>query len=476
MCYISCIFMNSSIFRAYDIRGIYPGEINEKAAYQIGRGFAAYLLATESVKPEKIVVGYDARVSSPVLFRSFAQGVNDRGFDVWDIGLSTVDMVYFASGLMNLPAAMITASHNPKEYNGFKLMKTGAEFIGIDSGLEEIKKIIIEGSSLPHAEVKRGKVIEQSVFNEYLRHVLNFIDTDSLKPMRVVIDTGSGAVGPVIKKVLEKIPIDYTPLYFTPDGDFPYREPNPSLKNNLAGLMEEVKTHHYHFGCAFDGDGDRIIFVDENGELISPSIAGALMARYLLKQNHYGKIVHTAVASRIIEDIARAYGGEAIREKVGHTYIAKKMRAKDGILGIETSGHYFFKNNFYADSGIISFLVMLQILSQTNKSLSSLASELAQYISIAEINLKIENPNEFIKKIAQNFEGYDTDWLDGLSIRTEDFWLNIRPSNTEPLVRLNIEAKNELVLERIKKDFKILMNTINSDIQFEVESRAKAIQ
>ncbi len=452
---------NQSIFRAYDIRGIYPEEVNEKTAYQIGRAFAAYLKESETEIPEKIAVGRDARLSSPVLSRSFISGIIDQGINVWDIGLVTVDIVYFASGYFRLPAAMVTASHNPKEYNGFKLMKKDVEFIGIGSGLEEIKRIVMGESSLPRFKAERGKVVEQPIFNEYLSHVLNFINMDALRPIRVAIDTGSGAVGPIIKKVLEKIPIDYTPLYFAPDGDFPYREPNPSLKNNLDGLIEEVKTHHYHFGCAFDGDGDRIIFVDENGEIVNPSIIGALMARYLLKQNHYGKIIYVAVASRIIEDIARVHNGEVIREKVGHTYIARRMRAEDGILGIETSGHYFFKNNFYADSGIISFLVMLQILSQTNKSLSILASELAKYISITEINLEVANPDEFIKKIAQNFEGYDMDWLDGLTVRTEDFWFNIRSSNTEPLVRLNIESSDELILNRVKKDLISLIKKYN---------------
>jgi len=456
--------VNPKIFRAYDIRGIYPQDLNEKSAYKIGRAFAAYLKENEAESPEKIAVGRDARLSSPALSRSFISGIIDEGINVLDIGLVTVDMTYFASGYFHIPAAMVTASHNPKEYNGFKLMKKDVEFMGIGSGLEEIKKMITGESALPRFKAECGKIAEQSVLNQYLDHVLNFVDIDALRPMRVAIDTGSGVVGPVIKKVLEKIPIDYTPLYFAPDGDFPYREPNPSLKNNLGGLTEEVKTHHYHFGCAFDGDGDRIIFVDENGETVNPSIIGALMARYLLKKNHYGKIVYAAVAGRIIEDVVRAYNGMAIREKVGHTYVAKRMRAEDGILGIETSGHYFFKNNFYADSGIISFLIMLQILSQTNKSLSVLARELAKYVSIAEINLKAANPDELIKKIAQNFEGYEMNWLDGLTVETPDFWLNIRPSNTEPLVRLNIEAKDEIILNRVKKDLINLIKMKAPDI------------
>ena len=456
--------VNPKIFRAYDIRGIYPQDLNEKTAYQIGRAFAAYIKESETESPEKIAVGRDARLSSPALSHSFISGITDEGINVLDIGQVTVDMAYFASGYFHIPAAMVTASHNPKEYNGFKLMKKNVEFIGIGSGLEEIKRIITGESILPRFKSERGKIAEQSILNNYLNHVLNFIDIDALRPMRVAIDTGSGVVGPVIKKVLEKIPIDYMPLYFAPDGDFPYREPNPSLKNNLGGLTEEIKTHHYHFGCAFDGDGDRIIFVDENGETVNPSIIGALMTRYLLKKNHYGKIIYVAVAGRVIEDVVRAYSGTAIREKVGHTYVAKRMRAEDGILGIETSGHYFFKNNFYADSGIISFLMMLQILSQTNKSLSVLARELTKYVSIAEINLKAANPDEFIKKIAQNFEGYEMNWLDGLTVETPDFWLNIRPSNTEPLVRLNIEAKDEIILNRVKKDLINLIKMKAPDI------------
>ena len=456
--------VNPKIFRAYDIRGIYPQDLNEKTAYQIGRAFAAYIKESETESPEKIAVGRDARLSSPALSHSFISGITDEGINVLDIGQVTVDMAYFASGYFHIPAAMVTASHNPKEYNGFKLMKKNVEFIGIGSGLEEIKRIITGESILPRFKSERGKIAEQSILNNYLNHVLNFIDIDALRPMRVAIDAGSGVVGPVIKKVLEKIPIDYMPLYFAPDGDFPYREPNPSLKNNLGGLTEEIKTHHYHFGCAFDGDGDRIIFVDENGETVNPSIIGALMARYLLKKNHYGKIIYVAVAGRVIEDVVRAYSGTAIREKVGHTYVAKRMRAEDGILGIETSGHYFFKNNFYADSGIISFLMMLQILSQTNKSLSVLARELTKYVSIAEINLKAANPDEFIKKIAQNFEGYEMNWLDGLTVETPDFWLNIRPSNTEPLVRLNIEAKDEIILNRVKKDLINLIKMKAPDI------------
>ena len=438
--------LNPSIFRAYDIRGIYPDELNEKTAYQIGRAFAVYLKENEVNKPEKVVVGYDARVSSPILKRSFIEGILDEGINIWDIGLVTVDMVYFASGHFNLPAAMITASHDPKDWNGFKLMKNGVEFFNV----QDLEIIISEKKGTPLQG--KGEVTEGDIKGDYLKHVLSFIDAEAIRPMRIVIDASSGAVGPVLKLILEKLPLEYLPINFSPNGKFPNHEPDPTKEKNITDLRNTVSAGHYHFGCAFDGDGDRIIFVDERGEAANPSIIGALMARYFLKQYPYGKIVYSAVASKIIPDIISIYNGEAIRERVGHTFIKKHLKETDGILGIETSGHYYFKKNFYADSGIISFLVMLNILSSEKKSLSVLVSEFSKYVSIPETNLKIINPQEFIKRIAQNFEGYDIDWLDGLTVRTSDFWLNLRPSNTEPLVRLNIEAKDELILNRVKDD------------------------
>ncbi|MEK7578780.1 MAG: phosphomannomutase/phosphoglucomutase [Patescibacteria group bacterium] len=402
-----------SIFRAYDIRGIYPDELNEKTAYQIGRAFAVYLKENEINKPEKVVVGHDVRASSPVLKRSFMEGVMNEGIDVWDVGLGTVDMVYFASSYFHLPAAMITASHNPKEWNGFKLMKSNMEFFAV----KDLEMIISEKRYAAPRE--KGKITGGDIKSDYLKHVLSFVDMDMIRPMRIAIDVRSGTVGPILKLILEKLPL-------------------------------EINIDHYNFGCTFDGDGDRANFIDERGEKVNPSIIGALMARYFLKRYFYGKIVYSATVSKIVPDVINIYGGEAIRERVGHTFIKKRLKESGGILGVEATGHYYFKKNFYADSGIISFLVMLDILSGEKKSLSVLVSELSKYVSIPEINFEISNPQDFIKKIAQSFEGYDVDWLDGLTVRTSDFWLNLRPSNTEPLVRLNIEAKDELILNRIK--------------------------
>ncbi|MCX6813231.1 MAG: phosphomannomutase/phosphoglucomutase [Candidatus Azambacteria bacterium] len=417
--------LNPSIFRAYDIRGIYPDELNEETAYKIGCAFAVYLKEKQSEQSEKIVVGHDARISSPILKRAFTEGVINEGINVWDIGLVTVDMVCFASNYFHLPAAMITASHNPKDWNGFKLMKSDVEFFAtedLEAMINEKKEILSQ---------KKGVVAKMDIKSDYLKHVLSFVDLGIIRPMRITIDIKSDAVGKIFKSILEKLPL-------------------------------EISAEHYHFGCAFDSDGDRISFTDENGDVVNPSIIGALMAKYFLKKEPYGKIVYSVIVGKIVSDVINIYGGEAIREKVGHTFIERRLKETGGILGIEASGHYYFKKNFYADSGIISFLVMLDILSGEKKSLSVLASEFSKYVSIPEMNFftksgsasggKVVNPEELIKKIAQNFEGYDIDWLDGLTVRTSDFWLNLRPSNTEPLVRLNIEAKDELVLGRVKDD------------------------
>ncbi len=438
--------INPSIFRVYDIRGAYPSEINEEVAYKIGRAFGFYLKENEAKNIEKVIVGYDARVSSPVLKRAFTEGLMDEGIDIWDVGLVTVDAIYFASGFFHLPAAIITASHNRKECNGFKLMKSDVDSIIIN----DIKNIIDENKSLEPE--KKGILVEKDIAGDYIKHVLSFTSADAIRPMRAVIDANSGAAGPVLKMILEKLPVEYVPMNFSPNGDFPHHEPDPTKEKNITDLKNKVSAGHYHFGCAFDGDGDRIIFVDERGESISPSVIGALMAKYFLKKNPYGKIVYGAVASKIVFDTINAYNGEAIREKVGHTFIREHLKKIDGLFGIETSGHYFFQKNFYADSGIISFLTMLDILSNERKGLSVLVGEFSKYVSIPEISFNIKESEEVIKKVAQNFEGYDLDWLDGLSVRTPDFWLNLRPSNTEPLLRLNIEAKSELILNRVKDD------------------------
>jgi len=403
--------INPSIFRAYDIRGIYPGELNEETAYKIGRAFAIYL-KENSADFSKIVIGHDARISSPILKRAFIEGAINEGMNIWDIGLATVDMVYFASGYFHFPAAMITASHNSKDWNGFKLMKSDVSFFSV----KDLEAIINEERKTSQ---ERGEVTMEDIKSDYINHVLGVIDTDKIRPMRIAIDIKSDAVGRVLKSIFEKLPL-------------------------------EISTEHYHFGCAFDSDGDRISFTDEKGNAINPSIIGALFARHFLKKDPHEKIIYSTIVSKIVPDMVNAYNSEAIRERVGHTFIEKRLKETGGILGIEASGHYYFRKNFYADSGIISFLTLLDILSNEKKSLSVLVGEFSKYVSIPEMNFEIGDSEEIIKKVAQNFEGYDLDWLDGLSVRTPDFWLNLRPSNTEPLLRLNIEAKSEIILNRVK--------------------------
>lgn len=410
----SQFMLHNSIFRAYDIRGIYPGDLNEEIAYKVGRAFAVYL-KENNIAFSKIFVGHDARISSPILKKSFIEGVINEGTGVWDIGLATVDMVYFASGYFHFPAVMITASHNLKEWNGFKLMKSDVDFFPV----KDLETIINE-EKINFAQ-KRGEVVTEDITSDYIKHVLETIEIEKIKPMKIAVDIKSDAVGKIFKSVLEKLPV-------------------------------EISAENYHFGCAFDSDGDRINFTDEKGKAISSSIIGALMVKYCLEKNPNGKIVYSANVSKIVPDMIIAHNGEAIREKVGHTFIERRLKEMGGILGIEASGHYYFKKNFYADSGIISFLAMLDILSKENKSLSVLVSEFLKYVSIPEMNFAVDTSEEVIKKVAKNFEGYDLDWLDGLSVRTPDFWFNLRPSNTEPLLRLNIEATNETVLNRVKDE------------------------
>jgi len=278
---------------------------------------------------------------------------------------------------------------------------------------------------------EKGKVIAEDIKDEYVKHVLGAVDMEKIRPMKIAVDMKSDAVGKIFKSILEKLPV-------------------------------EINAENYAFGCVFDSDGDRINFTDEMGVAINPSIIGALMAKYFLKKNHNGKIIYSATTGKIVSDTIAACGGEGIRERVGHTFIERCLKETGGILGIEASGHYYFKKNFYADSGIIAFLVMLEILSGENKSLSVLVSKFSKYVSIPEMNFSVDNPEEVIKKVAKNFEGYDIDWLDGLTVRTPDFWMNLRSSNTEPLLRLNIEAMNEAVLNRVKAD---LVSQINSLIK-----------
>ena len=453
------MMVKSSIFRAYDIRGIYPKDLNEKTAYQIGRAFAVYLKENVSLRdisrrekilsPEKVVVGRDARSSSPILARSFIDGLTNEGINVWDIGTATVDVVYFASGKYHLPAAMVTASHNPEEWNGFKLMKSNVEFFPPKDLCPYVtspvgREITISFVRKSDDISKKGEITHENIKENYLKHIFSFINVDAIRPMRIVVNSSSDAVNLMLKPVLEKLPIDYV------------------TKKGESDLKYEITSGHYHFGCSFDTDGDRVVFIDENGELVNPSIIGAIMVRHFLKKRQYGKVVYGADVSKIVPDVVSAYNGEPIREKVGHTYISSRLKEVDGIIGIESSGHYYLKDNFYADSGIISFLIMLEILSGQKKSLSTLVLEFSKYFSIPEITFstkggsasdeKVINQEEFIKNIAQNFEGYNLDWLDGLTVTTSDFWLNLRSSNTETLVRLNIEARDEIILNRVKQD------------------------
>lgn len=456
--------VNESIFKAYDIRGRYPSEINEDTAYSIGQAFGTFLFQNEPAFESEVVLGSDVRISSPALRNSAAMGLRDTGIDVLDIGPVTVDAVYFASAFWHRPALMVTASHNPKDWNGFKLMMKDAGFLGSDFGLGELKALIKRGDFLK-AE-KKGVEEKRSIVSEYLEHLLGFLDVSRVRPMRVAIDSGSGSCGVFLERLLDKLPLEVRKLNFAPDGNFPSHDPNPTREENLLELKGVLAEGHFSFGVAFDGDGDRIVFLDEDGEFVSPSIIGAILARFLLLRNGAGAIVYSVASGRIIPEVVKAYNGLAYEERVGHNFISKKLRQLGGILGIEASGHYFFRNNFFFDSGLASFLVALEAFSGQKKSLGALRREFSKYFSF-QTDFPLRSPEKLIDLAANYFSGFEVKRIDGLSVATPDFWFNLRASNTEPLARLTLEAKEELVLVRAKHELMDLIAKIikeNSEI------------
>jgi len=445
--------INQAIFRAYDIRGIYPDEIDEKSAYQIGLAFAAYVKDSGT---EQIITGCDARISSPVLSRSFIRGVTDAGINILNIGLAPVDMVYFASGSMHLPAAMITASHNPGEYNGFKLMRKDADLMGINSGLSDVKKLIEEKRPL---KSKKGLVVEKSIKNDYIEHVLGFTEYDYIRPMRIAVDAGSGSVGPILGKILGKLSVNYTPLYFNPDGNFPYHEPDPKKEKNLSDLKNEVTTNHYHFGCAFDGDGDRLGMIDERGAIIWPDRYMILLSRLVLAKNPGAKVVFDVkVSEALIEDIT-AHGGIPIMCKTGHSYIKAKMIEEEAALAGEMSGHIFFRDNFYGfDDAFFAALKILEYLSAEDKPLSQIVASTPYYISTPTIQVQTTDEDKYgiVEKLTEEFkgEGYRVTDINGARVYIGDGWGLVRASSNTPTLVLRFEAKTQEGLNNIQKNFR----------------------
>ena len=434
----------SGIFKAYDIRGIYGKELDEKLAYKIGCAYVSFL------KCKKIVIGKDMRKSGDKLFNVLAGGVIDSGCEVVDIGLTDTPMFYFAVAKYGLDGGiMVTASHNPKEYNGFKMTREKAIPISYDTGIDKIEELVSKNKL--KKSVKKGKITKKDVMNDYTNHVLKIFNSKKLKKLKVVIDCGNGMGGLVTPKIFKKLNLEIIPLFWDLDGNFPNHEPNPLKPENIKDLRKKVKEVKADVGIAFDGDVDRVGFVDEKANYISGDIITALIAKKLLKSHPKEKIMYDLRSSWATKECILENGGKPILSRVGHSYIKDKMRKENALFAGELSSHFYFRDNFYVENAMGAALMILHLMSEENKSLSQLARPLQKYFSSGEINSEVKDKNRKLKEIEKKYKTGKTLRLDGLSVEFKDWWFNIRPSNTEPVLRLNVEAKSKKLMEE-KRD------------------------
>ena len=435
------------IFKSYDIRGLYPEELNEHTSEKIGMATVQFL---KSIKPdvENIVIGRDCRLSSNMLAKSLMEGIQEAGMNCIDIGEVSTDVTYFSVGHFNYDAGItVTASHNPSKYNGFKICHEKAIPISFDTGLSKISELSRQ-TRLPATGLP-GKIIEKNILDEYKKHVLRF--ADHIRPLKIVVDAGNGMAGKMIPLVFEGLPCKVVPLYFNLDGNFPNHEPDPLNKKNLQDLQKKVRTTKSHLGVAFDGDADRCVFVDENGQVIGCDLITAVIARELLKKEKGAAIVYDLRSSKVLPEEIKESGGTPYRERVGHSHIKVTMREKNALFGGELSGHYYFRENYFADSGIIALITVLNILSKKNVPMSNLIAPLKRYYATGEVNFKVEEKDQKIDEIAEHFKDGKIDYLDGVTVQFKDWWFNVRKSNTEPFLRLNLEGKTKAIMEKRQK-------------------------
>jgi phosphomannomutase len=439
--------MDESIFKAYDIRGRYPDALNEDVARKIGRAFVNFL----GLSGSRVVVGRDMRLSGEPLEEAFVRGVTEAGADVLDIGLVSTDALYFAVGHLEEPGgAMITASHNPKDYNGFKLCREDAIALSGDEGISQIRDLITSGK-LPEPNEDAGSVEEGDITEDYAEHCLSFINTEGLRPLKIVVDAGNGMAGKMLPPIFEKLPFGYVPMYFELDGSFPNHPPNPIEPQNIEDLQERVVAESADFGVAFDGDADRCFVVTEKGVTISGDILATLVAKNVLEKEPGAAIIYSAVCSKALPELVRREGGRPIRTKAGHSIIKPEMRKHDAAFGGEHSGHFYFRDNYFADSGIIAMLTVAELVGRQEEPLSELLVPIDSYFRSGEINSEVEDQHEVMKRVEEHYAERDDpeiDHLDGLTVDYGDWWFNLRPSNTEPLLRLNVEASDRETMEK----------------------------
>jgi phosphomannomutase len=441
--------VNPSIFKAYDVRGLYPGEVNEDVARAIGAAFAQYL------KPTNIAVGRDMRLSSPALAAAFVDGAAGQGVDVVDYGMIPTDMLYFAVAHGEHDGGVeVTASHNPKQYNGLKMVRREAFPLSGDEGISDIRDAIAAGR-VPPPGARRGSVTTRDLLDPYVEHVMSFIDPAAVRPFNVVLDAGSGMAGLVAPKLFDRLPCRTTRLCFEIDGRFPNHEANPLIEENRRDIVERVVAEKADVGIAWDGDADRCFFIDGTGEFVSGDFITALLAEAFLLKAPSATVIYDLRASHAVRDIVEKHGGTSLMNRVGHAFFKRRMRETNAIFGGEVTGHYYFRDNFYADNGFIPALLILELMSKKGLSLHQLLEPLRrQYFISGEINTKVASvdavPAKLIAIAAKYADGHQYE-LDGISVEYPDWHFNVRPSNTEPLLRLNLEAKTPELMAR-KRD------------------------
>jgi phosphomannomutase len=431
------------IFKAYDIRGVVPDELDADTARLVGASFASFTGAT------RVLVARDMRPSGPELVFAFIEGVTSQGVDVVDLGMASTDLIYFAAGKLDAPGAMFTASHNPARYNGIKLCLAGARPVGEDTGLRDIKEMVANGG--PRASNLSGTVSERDMIDEYAAHVRSFVDVDALRPLRVVADTANGMGGLVVPRVFAGLPFQLEVLFPELDGNFPNHPADPIQPENLKDLQARVLETSADVGLAFDGDADRVFLVDEKAQPISGSTTTAMLAATILDKSGGASVssnvnvIANVIAFPAVREIIAEHGGEAIRSRVGHSFIKAEMAKYDAIFGGEHSAHYYFRDNYRADSGLIAAVLVLEIMSKAGQPLSELRKEFERYAASGEINTTVDDQQAVIEKVAAAFKEGDQDRLDGLTVdmglESGGWWFNVRPSNTEPLLRLNLLAQ-----------------------------------
>ena len=441
--------MLEKIIKAYDIRGLVKDEVTPDFSFSLGVAFAKFL--EQEREPATIVVGEDMRPSSPLLADAFTDGATSQGMDVIRLGLTSTDMLYFASGKLNLPGVMFTASHNPAKYNGMKLCKSGARPIGQDSGLAKIRELIQEGVPISNRPV--GSVRKQDLLKEYVDYLLASFPKNTFKKrkLKVVIDAGNGMAGFTAPAVMARLNVELIPMYFELDGNFPNHEANPIDSANLKDLQKRVKKERADIGLAFDGDADRCFLIDQAGELVNPSALTALIAVRELKAKPGATIIYNLISSKAVAEVIAEHGGIGARSRVGHSYIKNLMAESGAVFGGEHSGHFYFKNFWRADSGMLAGLYAIAELMASKGNLSQLLAPYNRYVASGEINSKVKDVTKSIAKVRDKYHGqYQVDELDGLTITADSWWFNLRGSNTEPLLRLNVEANTQKEMVKIR--------------------------